>query len=85
MAVIGTVVRMVASRGFFILNEEGSDIDYFAHRDDLPGGIPFERLRVGDQMAFTPVVTPKGMRASHIMPIEAHDRVRKQVNDLFGE
>lgn len=55
----GTVVRIVAARGFCFLTT--SQNDYFLHGSDYDGN--FTDLREQMKIRFTPARTPKGLRA----------------------
>lgn len=55
----GTVVRIVADRGFCFVTT-GKD-DYFLHRGDYEGN--FDDLRAQQTVRFIPAQTPKGLRA----------------------
>lgn len=59
----GTVRAFIAEQGFgFIDGEDG--VGYFAHRDEVRGGV----LVPGQRVDFTPTSTPKGPRARAIAP-----------------
>jgi CspA family cold shock protein len=58
----GTIKKLVGDRGFgFITAENGTD--YFFHRDQLQGGLDFDRLKPGDSVTFETQQGPKGPRA----------------------
>ena len=63
----GTIKKIVADRGFgFITGEGGSD--YFFHRDQLRGGLDFDRLKPGERVSFETEQGPKGPRAVDVRP-----------------
>ncbi len=63
----GTIKKIVADRGFgFITGENGSD--YFFHRDQLGGGLDFDRLKPGERVSFETQQGPKGPRAVDVRP-----------------
>jgi cold shock protein len=65
---IGTIVRVVAGRGFgFIKDDNGTD--YFFHQQELGGGLDFASLQVGDRVTFEEQRGPKGPRAGSVRPI----------------
>lgn len=65
----GTIKRLTKDKGFgFIHAQDGRD--YFFHRSELTGAIRFEQLREGDAVAFEPLQTDKGPRATQVGPVE---------------
>ena len=58
----GTVKRVISERGFgFIADDEGKE--YFFHRNEVGGGLDFDRLAGGEAVSFEVEQSPKGPRA----------------------
>lgn len=58
----GTVKRVISDRGFgFIGGEDGKE--YFFHRNEVAGGLDFDRLVGGENVSFDVENSPKGPRA----------------------
>lgn len=64
----GTVIDIVAAKGFFFLSGDG-DKHYFAHRTDLPHGVRIEHLDTSSQFEFEVLETPRGLRATNLRAI----------------
>lgn len=65
-AIKGKVKRIVESKGFgFLIDDAGKE--YFFHNSEV-GGKGFDGLLEGDAVKFTPSESPKGPRASEIIP-----------------
>lgn len=59
----GTVVRVVADKGFgFLAGPDGTE--YFFHRS--AAAIDFDTLTVGNVVTFVPTQGPKGPRAERV-------------------
>ena len=61
----GTIKKVVADRSFgFIVAEDGKE--YFFHRGGLLASLDFDRLIVGERVAFEVEANPKGPRATQV-------------------
>lgn len=60
----GTIVRVVADRGFGFVRDS-QEQDYFFSERDMPMG-SFSRVRVGDSMTFVASNSAKGLRATPV-------------------
>ena len=61
----GTIKALRATFGF--ITDEAS-VDYFFHRTDVAGALPFEELKEGDKVTFERVdpAPPQGDRAADV-------------------
>lgn len=63
----GTVARMKHDKRFGFISDGTTD-DYFFHESCLQrSSKPFEDIREGDSVEFTPVEGPKGHRAIEVI------------------
>ena len=61
----GSVRKLIADRGYgFITGDDAKD--YFFHRGGVEAPLDFDRLAVGERVAFEIEANPKGPRAVHV-------------------
>ena len=58
-------IKTITDRGFGFITCEGETKDLFFHSKDL-SGVTFDELKVGDQVSFEVINTPKGTAASNV-------------------
>ena len=61
----GTIVRIMADKGFGFTKESGSGTEHFFHRSAVRSG-SFELLREADSVHFDAVRAEKGPRAENV-------------------
>lgn len=59
----GTVIRLIADKGFGFIKELDGEREYFFHRSSVFG---FDQIQIGDSVAFEGKDTPKGLRAENV-------------------
>lgn len=62
----GKIKKLVGDKGFGFIEGPGGDL--FFHLSAL-NGIPFENLRVGQQVTYEEEMGPKGKRAVQVKPV----------------
>jgi len=58
-------IKTVTDKGFGFIAVEGQAKDLFFHSNDL-SGVKFDELKVGDNVNFDVVDTPKGPSAKNV-------------------
>ena len=61
----GKIKKIVAERAFGFISVEGSQGDWFFHKDSVTG-VEFENLKEGDTVTFEEGTGPKGPVAKNV-------------------
>lgn len=67
----GTIKAIKKQEGFGFVTHSATGEDYFFHRSQVAKNskVPFEQMELDQEVAFTPVESPKGLRATEIRVI----------------